>query len=409
MIVDASSTDDSPVGAGEKPLPVDSAVAAAESVLAQRFGSSVSLVDAEDLAGSGPATVVRARVASSSFALPRTLVIKHYPGSPPPGGPDPFAREAASYQLFTALPPEERMCPELLAHNGEQRILVIDDLGRAPTLQDKLRGGDSRAAETALLSWARSLGRMHSATASREADFNALLRRLSGKGRAEDGSRGEGADTGLGDDTLPFEAVTELTMLLRDNFGVSTPEPVRDAVERAGEHARSACYRAFSPVDLWPDNNLVTSGGVRFLDFERGRVRSALADAAHLRVPFASSPDSLALPAGMSEAMVAAWRAEVVQLWPALADDETLAAYLLDTQLVQVWLATWRDLPGLTGVRSASPSSRAAALVTWWRDLAQYAERGGADAVAEHAATVASALDARFGPKLALALYPAFR
>lgn len=403
MIVDASSTDDSTVGAGEEPLPVDSAVAAAESVLAQRFGSSVSLVDAEDLAGSGPATVVRARVASSSFALPRTLVIKHYPGSPPPGRPDPFAREAASYQLFTALPPQERMCPELLAHSGERRILVIDDLGRTPTLQDKLRGSDSRAAETALLSWARSLGRMHASTASREADFNALLRRLSGRGRGEDGSAGDG------EDVLPFEAVTELTTLLRDNFGVPTPEPVRDAVERAGEHARSARYRAFSPVDLWPDNNLVTSSGVRFLDFERGRVRSALVDAAQLRVPFASSPDPLALPAGMSEAMVAAWRAEVAHLWPALCDDDTLAAYLLDTQLVQVWLATWRDLPGLTGVRTASPSSRAAALVSWWRELAQQAERGGDDAVAEHAATVAGALDARFGPRLTLAMYPAFR
>lgn len=111
-------------------------MSAGESVLAHRFGSAITLVDAEHLDGSGPATVVRARIASSSFALPRTLVIKHYPQRPAKGAVDPFAQEAVSYQLFTALSPDERMCPELLAHDGKHRVLVIDDLGDAPTLRD---------------------------------------------------------------------------------------------------------------------------------------------------------------------------------------------------------------------------------------------------------------------------------
>ncbi|WP_026453986.1 hypothetical protein, partial [Saccharomonospora iraqiensis] len=370
MILDASSTDDSTaaspsVGPGEEQSPVTVAVAAAEAVLSARFGSSIPLDDPEGLPGSGPATVVRARVASSAFALPRTLVIKHYPAAD--GEPDSFAREAASYQLFTALPPEERVCPELLAHDAERRILVLDDLGRTPTLEDKLRASDARAAETALLSWARSLGRIHASTASREADFHALLRRMGGAGRGED-------DADPGDDTVPPEVLTELPALLADSCGVSTPEAVTESVTRAVEHARSASYRAFSPVGLWPDNNLVTGTGVRFLDFEHGRIRSALADVAHLRVPFAGSPGALALPSGMSEAMTAAWRAEVTELWPALADDDLLSSYALGAQLVLVWLSTWRDLPEVAGLRGAGPTSRAAALTTWWRDLARQAE-----------------------------------
>ncbi|MEU6642915.1 phosphotransferase [Saccharomonospora sp. NPDC046836] len=404
MTVDTSSTDDSTVDAGAGYLSIDAAVAAAESVLAQRFGSTITLIDAEDLAGSGPATVVRARVASSPFALPRTLVIKHYPGSPQPGGDDPYAREAASYQLFTALPSEDRTCPELLAHGADHRVLVIDDLGRTATLEDKLRGSDSRAAETALLSWARALGRMHFSTANREADFHALLRRLGTRERADEGARQAGhAETG-------FAAAAErLPVLLNETFGLLTPPAVREAAKRAADHTRSPGYRAFSPVDLWPDNNLVTAEGVRFLDFERGRVRSALVDAAHLRVPFVSSPQPLALPRGMSEAMVAAWRAEVVDLWPALADEDALAAYLLDTELLLVWHATWRHLPALGAARGVTPTSRPAALVTWWRDLGEHAERDGEKAVAEHAAAVAEALGARFGRGLQLALYPAFR
>lgn len=403
MTVETSSADDSSLGAGEESSSVDAAVSAAEAVLAHRFGSAITLVDAEDLAGSGPATVVRARVASSPFALPRTLVIKHYPDTPEPGESDSFAREAASYQLFTALPPEERVAPELLAHSADHRVLVIDDLGRTATLEDKLRGSDGRGAEAALLSWARSLGKLHFSTANREADFNALLRRLSARSKSEDHTR----DLDFGADLALVSG--EVPTLLAEHLDVPTPDAVRDAVAHACEEVRTHPYRAFSPVDLWPDNNLVTDAGVRFLDFERGRVRSALIDGAHLRSPFMFATAPLALPAGMSEAMIAAWRAEVAQLWPALGDEDTLSACLLANEVLLVWLATMRVLPTLDAAREATPTSPQAALTTWWRDLSEHATQDGDDTIAEHAVAVVGALERRFGARLELALYPAFR
>jgi hypothetical protein len=395
MTVDTSSADDSTVGAGAGIHNIEAAIAAGESVLAHRFGSAIRLVDPEELQGSGPATVVRAHVATSPFELPRTLVIKHYPTRPQPGAIDSFAQEAVSYQLFTALAPEDRMCPELLAHDGTHRVLVIDDLGRAPTLQDQLNTADARSAETSLLSWARSLGRLHASTASREADFNALLRRLGGPAKSED--------------SVTAVACAQLPAMLEEAFQVKTPDSVRQRAERSAEHARSAAFRAFSPADLSPENNLVISSGVKFLDFERGRVRNALVDAAYLRLPFASFPGALALPAGMSEAMVAAWRAEAAAAWPALADDVALAGYLMESQLLLVWMVTWDLLPTLSDGRGAGPLSRQAALVSWWRDVAKHADRLKLMDVVDHALEVAEKLDARFGPGLELALYPAFR
>ncbi|GAB2966887.1 phosphotransferase [Amycolatopsis acidiphila] len=386
MTVDTSEEGTAGTAATNDPA-VAAAVAAGEVVLEHRFGSAIALVEPEHLPGSGPATVVRARIASSPFGLPRTLVIKHYPDPAPKGAPDPFAQEAVSYQLFTALPAEDRMCPELLAHDGTQRVLVIDDLGHAPTLRDKLLGHDARAAERSLLSWARSLGRMHATTASREADFDALLRRLGGPVKHED--------------SAPVTACAQLPALIEEHVGVSTPASVRRFAEAACVRAKSLAYRAFSPVDLSPDNNLVTSGGVRFLDFERGRVRNALIDAAHLRVPFASCAEPLALPAGMSEAMVAAWRSEVVGVWPGLSDSDVLFTHLLDHQLLLVWVNTWRVLAG--------DGAKPAALVTWWRNLDADATRLGEDEIAAHAAAVAAGLDEHYGPGLALPLYPAFR
>lgn len=376
---------DAPAGrSGGTGRSVEAAVAAGEAVLAHRFGSTITLTEPEVLTGSGPATVVRARIASSPFGLPRTLVIKHYPPAVP-GLPDPFAQEAVSYQLFTALSAEDRMCPELLAHHGQERVVVIEDLGGAPTLQDKLLGSDARVAERALLSWARSLGRMHATTAGREADFDALLRRLGGPVKQK---------------KRMAEAVRELPDLLAET-GVAMPAEVREFADHAWEQAPSGPYRAFSPVDLSPDNNLVTTSGVRFLDFERGQVRDALIDAAHLRVPFGSGAGPQALPAGMSEAMIAVWRAEVSAIWPALADTDTLSELLLDHQFVLVCMRTWDCL--------TAGGEAPAALVTWWRDLAADATRTGQHRVAGYADDVAAALDLRFGPGLALPLYPAFR
>ncbi|MFJ9778511.1 phosphotransferase [Amycolatopsis sp. NPDC101161] len=394
MTVDTSSSGDAGVGAGAEQLAVAAAVAAGESVLSRRFGSAITLVAPEDLAGSGPATVVRARVVSSSFALPRTLVIKHYPDQPASGA-DPFAQEAVSYQLFTALAPDERMCPELLAHDGRDRVLVLEDLGRTPTLEDKLYARDSRAAERALLSWARSLGRLHASTAGREADFNALLRRLGGPAKND----------GRGEDEL----CARVPAVIQERLGIPAPDEVLTQVADALEQSRSAGFRAFSPVELSPDNNLVTGESVRFLDFEFGCVRSALVDAAHLRLPFASWPDALALPAGMSEAMVAAWRAEVVGVWPTFADDDVLASHLTTSELLRVWLITGEELGSLDLSRHAAPVSREAALVTWWRDLAKHAGYVRMTAVSEFAARVAAALAARLGPHADLAFYPAFR
>src|SRR5436189_18151 len=55
--------------------------------------------------------------------------------------------------------------------------VVLEDLGRSSTLADKLFGPDAEAAQRCLLGWARALGRMQAATAGRESDFGALLRR----------------------------------------------------------------------------------------------------------------------------------------------------------------------------------------------------------------------------------------
>jgi len=381
---------------------VSETVARAEQVLSHRFGATIRLADPEHLGGSGKSTVVRVRVASSPFSLPRTLVVKRYgPADQQPVG-DAFVQEAVSYQLFTAFSPEDRMCPEMFAHDGVARLVVLEDLGRAPTLENKLLGSDPKAAERALLSWSRSLGRLHASTAGREADFDALSRRL-GISRVTDPLSSAG-----------HQAFEELPELLADAIGVGTSGAAHRRAANSSWLLDSHSHRAFSPSDACPDNNVITSRGVRFLDFEGGCWRNVLLDAGYLRVPFPTCWCSFTLPAGMTEAMVAAWRAEVRDVWPDLDDDAVLLPALLDAQLLWVWVSTWWFLPRVDQddepVESDARSPRrSVALRSRWQQLARDAARAGEHDVVAQAHEVVAGLVRRFGDREQLPAYPAFR
>jgi hypothetical protein len=390
---------------GESPRPVLAALAAAERVLSRRSGAGVVLADPEDLGGSDRSVVARARVVRNPFSLPRTLVVKHYIADPTPDRPDPFHYEVASCQLFTALPANDRSSPVLIAHDPDSRLLVLEDLGRSSTLADKLFGPDTDVAQRCLLGWARALGRMQAATAGREGDFGALLRR-----QGERAWRDPVAEDARA-------ALAGLPDLLGDRLGVA---PSADALSHAHDTVRllgGTRYRAFSPSDTCPDNNLVTSRGVRFVDFEWGCFRDIVLDAAYFRVPFPACEASFALPPALAEAMLDAWRAEIASVWPELDEPDRLQRRLLDAQLLWVWLCTWWLMPRLIRGRDrpvgadASRSPRTStALAHYWRGLAAAAAETGRDATAELAEAVATALRARFpdAPD-ALTVYPALR
>jgi len=280
----------------------------------------------------------------------------------------------------------------------------MEDLGRSSTLADKLFGPDAAAAQRCLLSWARALGRMQAATAGREHDFGALLRRL-----GERAWRDPVADEARA-------ALAGVADLLRDDLDVDVPHA---AVREAHDTAKllgGTRYRAFSPSETCPDNNLVTSRGVRFVDFEWGCFRDIVLDAAYLRVPFPGCEASFALPAGVADAMLEAWRNEIAAIWPDLDESGRLESRLLDAQVLWVWLCTWwllprvreRDQPvGSDITRSPRISS---ALAHYWADLADRARGAGRAGTAELGVAVAEALGKRFpDASPTLPVYPAFR
>ncbi|WP_460867036.1 phosphotransferase family protein [Rhodococcus aerolatus] len=383
--------------------PVSDVLDSAERLLARRTGAPVVLADPEDLGGSGRSVVLRVRVAENPFSLPRTLVVKQVRparGTDREHGPlldvgasrsaaeerQAFLREVVSYQFATALHADRRPGAALVGYDVDSQLLVLGDLGSAPTMAEVIASHDGADLHHALMAWAQALGRLHAATAGREQDFAALLRR---------------SDDSAWVDPLAAPARTalaELPALLGTHLGVPTPDAVLERAARC-ERLLDGGLRAFSPSDLCPGNALVTSDGVKFLDFEDGGFRDVALDAAYMLVPFPDCWCSAELSAGQAGDLVQAWRSEVVGVWPQLADDAALATRLLDAQLLWVWASTHWFLPAAPARRG--PSSvhtlahpRAEVLATRWSRLAATADALDEDAVAAHARAVAGALGA---------------
>jgi len=368
-------------------------VAIAEALLTRRSGAPVRLADTEDLGGSSRSRVLRVRVAQNPFALPRTLVLKHYratPEDPPPtcDAAASFRFEAASFQLVTALPAADRVTPTLVANDAEHRLLVLEDLGPCASLADRLHGDDPKVAERALLGWARSLGRLQAATAGREDDFRALLRRFGLRTWRDP----------LAEDAQA--ALAEVPDLLARLLEVEAAPAAVEEAATAAQLLGGSTYSAFSPSEVCPENCLVTGAGARFLDFEWGSFRDVALSAASLRLPFPGCGSAHRLPPGMVEAMTASWQAEVATVWPELADATLAGLRLLQAELLWVWLCTRSLLPRLAGepgpeqLLVADPGSYAAAvLATQWHRLEGQAQALGASATADLARAVADALD----------------
>ncbi len=360
----------------------------------------MKLSDPIELSGSGRTTVLRVRVAENAFSLPRTLIVKQVRGGAQDrttGGLAPgvasvdsaFLREAVSYQFTTSLGRDQRPGAYLIAYSLPDRLLILSDLGENAGLTAVLRSGAEPATRNALMAFAQALGRMHAATVGREADFVALLRRVDVVHRVDGIAQQAEA------------AVAEVPRLLQRELGLTVPVEIAERIVRGNRLFSAGRFRAFSPSDLCPDNVMLNNDGARFLDYEWGGFRDATLDIAYALVSFPGCLCDVELSRERARQMVEAWRAEVVGVFPALADDAVLAERILEARLIWVWLTTYWFLPAdhtrIAAAREHGLSvPRSAALINRWAALAEDARCTGDDVIGDFADEVSAMLEERW-------------
>ncbi|MCT2588999.1 hypothetical protein LHJ74_03455 [Streptomyces sp. N2-109] len=296
---------------------------------AARLLDTATLCDPVELVGGRRTTVLRCRTDAG-----RTVVVKAF--GEDDEGRRSFAAEAAGLSLRLA-------GPELLAVDEDLAMVVMADLGDAPTLADVLLGDDPRTATAGLLALARGLGRLAAASVGRRGDLARLFARYGASG-------GEGGGPWIAEDADAFPArLTEAGITLPPldaKLDAQPADPLRVELGWVTAGLTSGHHRpVFTPGDTCPDNNLLTADGLRLIDFEGACFQSVFLTAAYCRMPFSSCWCVFRLPDGLAEEIEQTYRAEVVAVYPELRQDAVWEAGMRDAVAAWTLSATVHLLP----------------------------------------------------------------
>lgn len=286
----------------------------AQDLLSRRFGGQQKFSEIERLSGSGHAIVLRARVASSPFLQQRTVVLKHNPPTGHAIDDVAFISEVVAYQFTTSLSEDTRPGPVLLAHDIDQRILVLTDLGDSNTLSDTLIKADDEERMQVIRALGTELGQMHADTAGREPDFEALANRVIRN------------QPDIVNHQLRAEALHNsiyLGLEVLERAGLTPPEEVTQYANASAATLLSGNERAFTPFDLSPDN-IIVSQKISFLDYEWAGFRNVGFDVACVIAGFPQFLFARPISDDEADVFVHAWAREVVETWPRFGESEEL-------------------------------------------------------------------------------------
>ncbi len=317
----------------------------------------LALSDPVKLVSDDTSMVLRCRSSSGG-----SVVLKSYPADD--YGQASFAAEAAGLEFTTGT----GVAPDLLAVDPEQRLVVMTDLGDSPSLASLLLGQSPGPARAGLLSWARACGELAARTTGRQGEFAGLLEKY-----------GAAPSSGVCD-WLP-RRVGEIPGLLT-SLSLAVPDGIEGDLAEVTELLEPGRLEVFSPGDICPDNNLITAGGVRFIDFENADFHSVFLDAAYLRMPFSTCWCVFALPGDLAAQAESAYRKLVSAAFADLADDAVWSrGMLLATTAWTLHAMTYLLDRSVEGDASMNPESvaptRRQLLRYRWAALADDLDRAG--------------------------------
>ena len=318
-------------------LSIDAVLDRAAHLLGNRFGGTPELTHPEDLGGSSESVVLRVKVTPNPFLQERTVVIKQLPpvdatasdGATAETAQAAEAAEAAeaamisevvAYQYTNTLAEENRPGPLLLAHDIDQRVMVLSDAGDGTSYADILSVDGDEKRRSALRKLGRALGRMQVATADGEEAFNTLNRRQYSR-------HGLPADR-VDERDVDVAALVEQGLGLLRRSGIEVSDTVAEFAAEAGQRQQRSRLRAFTPFDLTPDNIMLTDR-VDFLDFEWAGFRDIVSDVACVVAGFPHDTATPLLDDGEIREFIDAWSSEVVAVWPDVRRENELAGALV--------------------------------------------------------------------------------
>jgi hypothetical protein len=385
-----SGVADEPEPQGDAEPQVAEIVAAASELLGRPLTEPVELSE-----GREDGVVLRCRdAAAGSAGADGAVVVKTYQRTAE--GASCFAAEAAGLDVARG----SAFAPAFLGADTGVQLVVMSDLGSGPSLADVLLTGSATEARTALLDWAAACGRLSVATNAHRSAFDALTARYLA-GRPDERHLAG----------LPGRVLAAPENAAR--LGVPAPDGLGSELGEVAAAVAADQYAVFSPGDVCPDNNLLTSAGIRFIDFEEAGFHPAFLDAAYITMPFSTCWCVFRFPPELSGQAEAAYREQVCSIWPDLADDaiwqpglrRAMAAWTMSSTSWLLRRSLAADVP--MNAEQPSPHTRQLMRYRWQSLLAVLEPARDLPAIAALVRSLLAATVAWQAPDLPL--YPAFR
>lgn len=251
-----------------------------------------------------------------------------------------FLNEWAGLEFLTGLPSTFTFGPRLLASRQDQHMIILEDLGDHPSLQDILFDDTTpvHVGEKALIDLAVYLGQMHAATAGKQHELETIRTMLgSFTPPVEDSSRD------IRQDIPALQAFLTSIGLNPPSHFYTELESAQAAIHNPGP------FQTYVHGDAAPHNFVYIDSHLKLIDFEFARFNHALVDMVCLRMAFPSAYRGRHAPPYLVSKFEAAYRAELHAQIPAAADDT-----LFQLGVVQA-CAHWtfsKIVPGLDVLRN---------------------------------------------------------
>lgn len=256
--------------------------------------------------------VTRCTIEAETDAVPNSVIVKvRRPMGHLRRTLDLFHREQAALEFLTVI--GSAAGPRLLAADNEAGILVMEDLGTGPALEDLLVGSNASAASHGLVAFATALGQMHATTAGRAEEYSQLRSRHEPIDPAFDRISILGNDIGHSWRQLQEITTSHPYFPPPNDVGSDVDELLRILSEPGP-------YLALSNGDTSPANCRISDDRLRFLDFEHAAFRHALLDVAALRFPFPACPCWSHLPEDVGQRAEDAYRKQMAHSCPDVLD-----------------------------------------------------------------------------------------
>ena len=230
----------------------------AQRLLTESTGSPVKLKNPEKLSSQN--IVLRCQLDPVPPNISSSVVLKQVTSTEfnNPDGPTDeshrFLNEWASLEFLSNLPGEAHYGPRLLASNREGNLIILEDFGEHPSVQDLLLGSDPDAAKKSIEAIGAFLGQTQAATYDRGDEFAAVQSRLS-------------AASPLSDSTLDFREQSKVFQGCFEALQITPAAGFWEALENLERSLHSpGPFYTFIHGDAGPHNFLYINGTVQLLD-----------------------------------------------------------------------------------------------------------------------------------------------